>query len=464
MPEYPLALVARIMDARVHGPSEGRVVLGAATDSRRLRPGELFVAVRGERFDGHDFAPAALQVGAPAAVVARGRVPPGPGTYLEVEDPLLALGSFGAWHRNRFPQVRVVAVTGSVGKTTTKDLTAAAVGARLVTLKNPGNLNAEIGVPLTLLEITARHQVAVVEMAMRGPGQIRYLARLARPEVAVITHLGMSHVELLGSAEAIAEAKAELLDFLPAGGTAVLPADGEHAELLRSRVPPDCRCLRFGFSADAEMRGEYRGAAMGESGAGSRFLVEGAEGWIPLAGRHNVRNALAALAVGRALGVDLRTLLEGLASAEVSGMRMAVHRLPDGVLLLDDAYNASDPGAMRAALEVLGELAPGRRVAVLGDMLELGPASEEVHQKVGGYVAELRPDLLVAVGERAAGFVEGARAGGYPEGQIRRAADRGTALPLVRELLRPGDTVLVKASRGMAMEELVQGLLAGEGG
>lgn len=474
MLDYPLDLIARVLEGRLHGPAE-RLVRRVCIDSRKVEPGDLFFALSGERFDAHQFVPEVLEKGAVGAVTARGRIAvsrSGPGgAVIEVEDPLLALGTLGAWHRSRFP-VRLVGVTGSVGKTTTKDLVAAVLGQQYTTLKSPGNLNAEIGLPLTLLQLGSEHKAAVVEMAMRGPGQIRYLARLARPEVAVITTIGLSHIELLGSQDAIADAKAEILDFLPVDGTAVLNADDRYYSFLRSRVPPGARVLPFG-TGTPEGEGIY-GAYLGsgppqgerDSGGhlGARFtLRSGRNGvvrwvWMPILGRHNMQNALAAAAVGQALGVSWPRIARALAEAEVSGMRMEVHRLKDGSSILDDAYNASSPEAMLSALQVLHEIPGLRTVAVLADMLELGPMSEPSHTQVGEGVASTRPDLLVTVGERAAKIAETAVASGFPEEGVLVCATREEALDALRPLRRPGDVILVKGSRGMAMEHLVRGL------
>lgn len=473
MLEYPVSLLARILDAQLRGPGEA-VVRRVSTDSRKIEPGDLFVALSGERFDAHNFVPAALEQGAVAAVVTAGRLGPGAegkGALIEVPDPLLALGQLAAWHRNRLP-VRIVGITGSVGKTTTKDLTAAVLAQQWVTHKNPGNLNAEIGLPLTLLELRPEHQVAVIEMAMRGPGQIRYLARIARPEAAVFTNIGYSHMELLGSRDAIAAAKAEILDFLPNGGAAILNADDEYYPYLKGRVLPGTEVRSFGTKdvGPDGVLGAYLGPGPRpqtrgpEGGSGTRFTLRGGRdrnvrwAWTPLLGRHNMHNALAAAAAGAAMGVSWPRVLRGLAEAEVSGMRMTVHRLRDGSLLLDDAYNASSPDAMLGALEVLSEQPGLRKIAVLGSMLELGDATEEAHRGVGQAVAALKPSFLVTVGDKAALIAEAAAEAGYPAAEMATCADNDAALATLATRRRPGDVILVKGSRGVAMEGIVRGL------
>jgi UDP-N-acetylmuramoyl-tripeptide--D-alanyl-D-alanine ligase len=466
---YPLDLLARVMEATRPAAGDG-VVRRVSTDSRKVEAGDLFFALTGEHFDGHQFVAGALEKGAVGAVVQKGRAPMGvKGPLLEVADPLLALGTLGAWHRNRFP-VKMVAVTGSVGKTTTKDLVAAVLSQQWTTLKSPGNLNAEIGLPLTLLVLRPHHQTAVVELAMRGAGQIRYLARIARPDVAVITNIGLSHMELLGSQDAIAAAKGEVLEFLPHGGIAVLNADDPYYPYLDGLRPPDTRSIAFGMDRRERehVSGLYMGPGAQEGVAGARFMLRGAAertvrpGWIPLLGQHNVRNAVAAAAVGQALGLSAHRILRGLARAEISGMRMAVHPLPDGGTLVDDAYNASSPEAMIGALEVLRELPGSRKIAVLGNMLELGPESEAAHRKVGAAVAGAAPTLLITVGDRAALIAEEAVAKGLPQAQVRVCASNEEAAAQLAQVRKAGDVVLVKGSRGMQMESVVCRLLERE--
>ncbi|MCC2670514.1 MAG: MurF [Armatimonadetes bacterium] len=472
--DYPLDLLARVLHGTLRGPGDRRV-LRVCTDSRQVQPGDLFFAITGENHDAHRFVSDVLSRGGAAVVDPRrleGQQLPA-GSLVEVPDPLLALGRLAAWHRSRF-NVRMVAVTGSVGKTTTKDLVASVLSRQWNTLKNPGNLNAEIGLPLTLLQLGPQHEAAVVEMAMRGPEQIRYLAEIARPDVAVITNIGLSHVELLGSRDAIAAAKSEVLDYLPHGGTAILSADDPYFEFLSGRVPPGVRITGFGTEENARegTSGAYLGLGPrpGERGAealGTRFTLRLGRGqsvrwaWVPLLGRHNMHNALAAAAVGHALGISWPRINRGLTEAEISGMRMAVHRLRDGSILLDDAYNASSPEAMHGALQVLGELEGLRKIAVLGSMLELGDASAAAHEEVGRAVAAAPPSCLVTVGEKGALIAESARAAGMDEERIVACADNQEVLHQLASRRRPGDVVLVKGSRGMAMEAVVQGLREG---
>lgn len=478
MLDCPLDLLARVLNARLRSASgtPEAPVRRVRVDSRQVEPGDLFVALPGEQTDGHQFLNDAFARGAVGAIVQRRRTPAGApaGPLVEVADSLLALGELAAWHRNRF-DLPVIAVTGSVGKTTTKDFIAGVLSRQWKTLKNPASWNAEVGLPLTLLELDASHQAAVVEMAMRGPNQIRYLARIARARIAVITHVGLSHMELLGSQDAIAAAKAEVLEYLPHDGSAILNADDPYFDFLSSRVAPGARILPFALDHDVRnaVAGAYlgagpqeapRGTAAASGPLGARFAVRGAGGrkvsrmWIPLLGKHNVRNALAAAAVGDVLGISPTRIARGLAEAETSAMRMTPRVLTGGGTLLDDAYNASTPEAMLAALDVLREMPGTRKIAVLGTMMELGEASEEAHTRVGEGLARLSPDLLVAVGEGGARIASGATGAGLAPGNIARRGTNEEALELLREARRPGDVILVKGSRGMAMESIVRGL------
>ena len=463
MPGYTLAEVARAIGGTLAAPAE-RTIVRVCTDSRAVAPGDLFFALRGERFDGSDFVPDALARGAVAAVVRHDWKSPAPvGPLIRVADPQEALGALAAFHRAQRPDLRVVGITGSVGKTTTKDFCAAALAASLPVHANPGSYNAEIGLPLTLLEVRRDHQAVVLEMAMRGREQIRYLARIARPQVGVITNIGLSHLELLGSQEAIAAAKRELIEELPPDGTAILNADDPFFSFLREPAP---RVVRFGLDREADVRGRVIDPG-GASGA--RFVwtapaydVDEQTVTLPLPGRHNVQNALAAIATALVLGVPAAAIGPALEAARISAMRMEVVRTAAGYTVLNDAYNASSPSAMLAALAVLmGPGFAGRRIAVLGNMLELGPAAAAAHREVGEAVARRGPALLVTVGDLARGIAESARAAGMPADAVVACADNESALALLRERLRPGDVVLVKGSRGMHMETLVRGLVDG---
>jgi UDP-N-acetylmuramoyl-tripeptide--D-alanyl-D-alanine ligase len=428
-------------------------VTGVVTDSRLAEAGDLFVALRGPRTDGHRFVRQAMERGAVLAVVSDPSAADGPA--LVVADTLRALGAIAGVHRRGLP-VTVVGVTGSVGKTTTVALCAAVLEARYQTARSAESWNAEIGVALTLLGLRETHQVAVIEMAMRGEGQIRELAEMARPRLGVVTNIGDAHLELLGAHDRIVAAKAELLESLPGDGAAIVNADDPRTPRLLERVP--CRVLRFGTAPTADVRaGDVAAVA-----DGSRFMlhVDGrpVEVHLPLVGGHQVHNALAAAAVGWAMGVEATAIAARLARVQPVKMRQKIVAAGDW-LVVDDSYNAS-PQSMAAAFDVLTRVGAGRRrVLALGEMLELGPSSPSLHREVGRQAAGLAPAYLLAVGPHARWYLDGAAAAGLlPETMAWVPAAREAA-PVLRAVLRPGDVVLVKGSRGIEMEHLVDALL-----
>jgi UDP-N-acetylmuramoyl-tripeptide--D-alanyl-D-alanine ligase len=436
---------------------------GVATDSRTLAPGELFIAIRGDTHDGHAFVADAAARGAGAVVVepaALARRPPG--GVIAVRDTLAALGDLAAWHRRR-RALPVVAVTGSNGKTTTKEMLAAictaAFGPARV-LSTRGTQNNLVGLPLTLLRLGAEEQVAVLELGMNGPGEIWRLAEIARPDVGVITCVAPAHLEGLGSLHAIAQAKAELYRRLAPSATAVVNADDP---LVAAAASSHCgRTVRFGTAPGVDVRAA---AAVAAGLAGVRFTLEvgGACADVELAvpGRHNVTNALAAAAAAHALGIDLETIARGLAAFRPPPMRMEVVRLPSGITVVNDAYNAN-PASMAAAVATLAESVAGRRLAVLGEMRELGAETERLHRALGAAVAEARIDGLFLLGPHAAAVRAGAEAAGMDAERIVIAADHAELAARLRACCRPGDLVLLKGSRGAAMEEVLR-RLCGEG-
>ncbi|MDR7545308.1 MAG: UDP-N-acetylmuramoyl-tripeptide--D-alanyl-D-alanine ligase [Armatimonadota bacterium] len=431
-------------------------VSGVTTDSRSARPGDAFVALRGPRTDGHRFVADAMARGAVLAVVSDPSAAAGPAVV--VADTLRALGALAALHRRTLPTT-VVGITGSVGKTTTVGMCAQVLCERFVTARSAESWNAEIGVALTLLGLAPSHQVAVVEMAMRGLGQIRDLVEMARPRIGAVTTIGETHLELLGSREHIAAAKAELVEGLPADGVAIVNAD----EAASARLVRDARCriVRFGMVPEADVRAtEVRSSA-----EGCRFTLhvdrEAAPARLPLVGLHQVRNALVAAAVGRALGLSLDEIVAGLARARVAKMRGEI-LTADDVILIDDSYNAS-PQSMAAAFEVLRQVGGARRrILALGEMRELGPASPAFHRQVGAQAAALAPALLVAVGEGARAYLDGAQAAGLSARAVVWVASAQEAIPIVRAAIRSGDVVLVKGSRAVEMEHVVGALRARE--
>ncbi len=440
-------LGAALVAARA--PSDGAFAR-AIIDSRAARQGDLFFALRGERHDGHDFVGAALNAGAAGAVVERPVQAPDNASLFHVSDVPEALQRLAAYWRRRH-DVRVTAVTGSVGKTTCKELIAAVLGQRYMVLKSEGNLNTEIGIPLTLLGLRPEHQRAVLEFGMYARGDIALLARIAVPAVGVVTNIGPVHLERLGSLGAITAAKAELVEALPADGLAVLNGDDSRVAALAQRTR--ARVVLYGLSSQCDVRAtevESHGLE------GITFRLHSAGGSVrvacPLLGRHHVYPALAAAAVALQDGMMLGEIAAALSSARPD-LRLRVLRGPNGSIIIDDSYNAS-PAAMLAALDLLSEM-PGRRIALLGEMRELGAAEEEGHRSVGQRAARTC-DLLYVTGERCRPLAEAAEASGLEA----RWVSPGAAADVLRQELRPGDYLLVKASRAMGLEAVVDALVA----
>jgi UDP-N-acetylmuramoyl-tripeptide--D-alanyl-D-alanine ligase len=450
------------------GAADGRTgVTRVTTDSRDVRRGDLFVALRGETFDGHDFVGAALAGGAAGALVQRAVPEPAAGArrggraaaapfLVLVPDSLLALQALAAHHRGRFT-IPVIAVTGSNGKTTTKEMVATVLAERGPLLKTEGNLNNRIGVPLTLLRLTSRHGAAVVEMGVDRRGQTTRLCEIARPTAGLITNIGPDHLEFFGGLEGSARAKGELLDFLPPAGVVALNVDDPFFEYLASRAR--CRVLPFGFGPAAEVRASD--LVQAPEGARFQLTLPGRARTIPvtlrLPGVHNVANALAAAAIGHALGVGGAAIARGLGRVRAAPQRTQM-LMAGGVRIINDCYNAN-PASMKAAIDLLAELAcGGRSIAVLGDMLELGPGSEAWHREVGAHLAGRDVSHVVACGLLGRKLAQGARAAGLPAERVSEVADAAGAATLVRGLVRRGDTVLVKASRGMKLERVVAAL------
>jgi UDP-N-acetylmuramoyl-tripeptide--D-alanyl-D-alanine ligase len=433
-------------------PAASLALDGVSIDSRTAEPGALFVAIHGPRFDGHDFMAAAAARGARAVVIDRAAE--GAGLPLvRVADTARALAELGRYVRRRAP-LPVVGITGSVGKTTTKEMTAALLATQGPVLKTEGNLNNRYGLPLTLLRLRPEHRAAVIELGMSAPGEIRALAMLAEPDVAVITKVAAVHLEFFPSVDAIAEAKAEILEGLGARGTAVLNGDDPRlrriGERFKGRVVWFGRDRRFEVSAES-----WRGTA-----AGMRFDLRldgrSVDVALPLAGAHFVSDFLAAAAAAHALGVGAEAMVEAALTLRPARHRGEVVPLGERVVLLDDCYNSS-PDALEAAVVALSLLPGRRRVAILGDMLELGPTGPSLHQERGRALAE-KVDALIGIGPLAADIVNGAREAGL--GALHHFASVAEAVRGAVALVEPGDAVLVKASRGMRLETLVDALVA----
>ncbi|CAK0760400.1 D-alanyl-D-alanine-adding enzyme [Gammaproteobacteria bacterium] len=425
---------------------------GAVNDTRKLPAGALYVALPGERFDGHDFVSTARTAGAVAALV--GRVVDDPLPQIVVDDPRLALGRLAAAWRGRFSGP-LVAITGSNGKTTVKEMVRAILAQNGPTLATIGNLNNDIGAPLTLLRLEPGfHHAAVVEVGANHPGEIAFIAGLACPTVAVVNNAGPAHLEGFGSVAGVAQAKGEIYGALSTDGVAVINADDPHASLWR-KLAKGRNLLDFGLTQPAAVSAQIVEVLGAAGGTRIRLYtpVGATELTVPLPGRHNVMNALAATAVALGAGVSLTAVIAGLAVVDGVAGRLRPCPGRNGTQIIDDTYNAN-PASLRAALEVLATF-PGERCLVLGDMAELGPGAVVLHAEVGDLARNLGIEILFGCGSlsREAVSVFGPGAGHY--------ADVGTLVTALEEKLRPGLTVLVKGSRSAGMERVVRLLAAG---
>jgi UDP-N-acetylmuramoyl-tripeptide--D-alanyl-D-alanine ligase len=462
MMKRSVADIADMCGGRLLKGDAATQVTGVSTDTRADMTGRLFVPLVGERFDAHEFHEAAAKQGAVAALWQGDR--PAPETTLaliEVEDTLAGLQRLAAAYRRELG-LKVVGVTGSNGKTSTKDMLAAVLSQRFRVQKTQGNLNNHIGVPLMLLALEEETDVAVLEMGMNHRYEIELLASLARPDLGVITNIGEAHIEFLGSREGIADAKCELIEALSPEGTAVLFGD---EPLLRARAgKTQAKVVYYGLEEGNDIQAvniENKGMS------GSEFSLKGDDGRYTLRvpGQHQVGNALAAVAVGLELGMNREEIRTGLAQAQLTARRLEVKPARLGGTVIDDAYNAS-PASMRPALQMLSEMPGGYKVAVLAGMLELGSDSVNMHREIGRYIAGLVIDHLVCIGELARDYAEGAREGGYPAGNIFETIENEVAVAHLEDVLKRhaddpegGAILLVKASNGMKLVEVVRALI-----
>ncbi|MGY1804672.1 UDP-N-acetylmuramoyl-tripeptide--D-alanyl-D-alanine ligase [Blastococcus sp. SYSU D00922] len=461
MIELSLAEVADLSGGRLTGPADVRVTGKVTLDSRTVGDGDLFVAVAGERVDGHDFLGAASAAGAVAALATRtdDALP-----TVVVDDPVAALGRLASGVHARLVQGGLVTlgITGSSGKTSTKDLLGQVLATAGPTVSPPGSYNNDIGLPLTVLDADASTRFLVLEMGARGVGHIARLCRVARPRIGVVLNVGSAHLGEFGSPEGTAQAKGELVEALPADGTAVLNADDPRVIGMAPRTA--ATVVTTGLGEDADVRAT--GIALDDA-ARPRFTLVTAGEEHPVAlqvvGQHQVANALSAAGAAIAAGMAPADVAAALSAATArSRWRMEVDRRADGVTVVNDAYNAN-PESMRAALAALVGMPATRRIAVLGAMGELGPGAPAEHERLGRDAAAAGVDLVVAVGADAVGIAEGAAAGGRRAGEESvHVPDRAAARELLSEVLRPGDVVLVKASRAYGLELLAADLLTAD--
>ncbi len=458
--------ILRATGGRVLKEGESQRVQSISTDSRTVGPGALFVPILGQCYDGHRFIGEALGKGAAGSLTMQGRLAGfrpedfPQKFFISVEDTTRALGSLASYHRSRFG-IPLVAIAGSNGKTTTKEMLASILGSRGPVLKSSGNLNNLIGLPLSLFCLQPQHWAAVLELGMSLAGEMRRLGEIARPTLAVITNISLVHLESLGTLEAVREAKGELLESLGEGSKLIFNADDPHCRVLADRFRDGGgEAVSFGFGAGAHVSAE----ALEKLGLkGIRFVLrvgsEKGEVCLPLVGSHNASNGMAAAAAAHALGFSLEEIVPGLESSEAPAMRMEVEKLPNGVYLINDAYNAN-PKSVLSALEALSDLkGKGRAFLVLGDMLELGAFAEEAHRTVGHAAANSQKvNYFFTLGDLSAHALRAAGEGGLAGAHLRRCKSHTELAKLILSLAEPGDLVLIKGSRAMRMERVVEEL------
>ena len=439
---------------RLLAGSPDQTFTAVETDSRAVHPGALFVALRVEQTDGHKFIAGAAENGAAGCLVIDPPISVAPGRFcVQVPDTLLAIGEVARAYKAKF-DLPVIGITGSVGKTTTKDMIAAVLGKKFRVLKTEGNFNNELGLPLTLFRLTREDQICVLEMGMNHFGEIDYLTKIVRPDVAVITNIGDAHIENLGSRANILKAKSEIFNYMESGSLAVLNGDDPLLRSLEGNILPNI------VFCGEDHQPPYEAKAMKQLGSKgmdctvktpkTEFTVT-----IPALGSHMIYPVLMACAIGEKFGMTGEEMKAGVESFVPTKMRMNVVRQGE-VTILDDAYNAN-PQSMRAALEVLSQTEGTYRAAVLGDMFELGALGPDLHRCVGEYAGEVgNIDTLLAVGDLAWHLYDGASQSDLP--QVLYARDKAEAMPLLADMVRPGAVILVKASRGMHFEEIVREL------
>jgi UDP-N-acetylmuramoyl-tripeptide--D-alanyl-D-alanine ligase len=456
---FPVGWMVQAARGRLIRGNAGGILPGVSNDTRTIAPGELYVALRGPHFDGHGFCAEAIAKKAGGVLIESGRAQeldlPGDACVIEAPDTLAALQRIARAHRKRF-DIPVIAITGSNGKTSTKEMTAAILGTRLRTLKTEGNLNNLIGLPLMLLRLDERHDAAVLELGMNHRGEIRDMTRICEPTIGVITNVGPAHIEHFRHLDDIARAKGELFRTMRPG-TIVVNADDPRVVQQARGLPH--RRLSFGLSARARIRAE-RIVSRGVEGqvfplvhAGKRTRVH-----LPAPGRHSVSNALAATGAAFALGLGPLEVAEGLASFENTKWRMQIMKVGRNIILINDCYNAN-PASMEAALRSFAEMkGDARGFAILGDMLELGRKSDEAHREVGRLVRDLGIEVLFTYGKAAESIADEAAAGASAT-EVHRGRSHREIASRLRQMTRGKDWILVKGSRGMEMEKIVEGFV-----
>lgn len=453
MKNLTLANIAAACGGTYHGNEADllKEVASITTDSRRAEPGSLFVAIKGERMDGHDFAKSVLEKGA-LCVLSERKLPDVNGNYIVTESTLQAVKDIAEFYRKQL-SVRVVGITGSVGKTSTKEMIASILSEKYKVLKTLGNFNNELGLPLTVFRLRDEDEVAVLEMGISDFGEMHRLSRIARPDICVMTNIGYCHLEFLHDRDGILKAKSEIFDFMAGDGQIVLNGDDDKLSTLTE--VKGIKPIFFGLESNREI---FASEIESQGLRGSTCRIHTPKGEfranIPLPGRHMIMNALAGTAVGLEMGLTLEEIQKGIGKVEALSGRfhMIEHK---GMLIVDDCYNAN-PVAMKASLDVLKD-AEGRKVAILGDMFELGENENELHAGVGTHASKNQIDLLICVGERCRHMAEAAFEGGGC-GEVISIPTLDALLETLPKLVQSGDTILVKASHAMHFEKVVERL------
>jgi len=444
---------------------EGKIVQGnpeakiknVCIDSRILKEEDLFIAIIGERFDGHSFIEEAVNKGAKAVIVDRSIKPYPNLSIIRVKDTTKALQDLAHFNRMRYKNLKVIGVTGSVGKTTTKDMLAWVLKQKYKVLKSEGNYNNQYGLPLSLLSLKGDEDIAVLEMAMSNIGEIKELAEIAKPEIGVVTNVGQAHLKNLDNVANVAEAKKELIEGLPEKGLAVLNYDNYHVRKMDSAFKGK-KIIYYGLKSKADIYASNIQHDNQNKNLKFDLFYNGEQKSIVInkPGEHNIYNALAAISIAREFNVDWELIQESFKNLDFSSLRLDIREKED-FTVINDSYNAN-PLSMKAAIDVLKDISSKRSIAVLGDMLELGPKKEEAHYKVGKYLTEKNIDILITVGELAEIIANGAEEN-MDEEKIYRVKNNKMAYDILKDMIKSDDCILIKGSRKMKMEEIVDWIL-----
>lgn len=439
------------------GATDGKLLSGYADtkisnisiDTRTIQPNDLFVAIKGKNLDGHKFVAEAITKGAIGVIIAKGKIKAKNSISIQVNDTTKALANIAGYYRKRFNPL-VIAVTGSNGKTTTKEMIASIISRRMQITKAKGSYNNDIGVPLTILEMNSQTQALILEIEMNILGETRRLAQIAKPKIGVITNIGDTHLEFLGNKENVLKEKTELIESLGPEGISILNADDECLRHI-SALP---QAVTFGISNQADV---FASKITDRADQGSHFLLNGKyRVRLPVPGKHNIYNALAAIATSLAAGLDYADIIPGIEQFKPASMRLEILRIKD-LLIVNDAYNAN-PQSMTAALETFTKIATdGRRIAIFGDMLELGKLSQTFHYNLGKEAAESM-DIIIAIGKFSKSVVDGAISSGMNQNNLFKCNNNQAALTKLIDIIKPKDKILIKGSRAIRLEEIVKGI------